>query len=60
MDHTLPKRKIESVIVFGASAHKGNKHFDDQVPLFLRQKTKRMTLDKQEIYKNAERIYHPK
>ncbi len=50
---------IESVNMYGASAHPGNKHFDDQVPLYLQQKTKRMTLNKEEVYKNAERIYHP-
>ena len=25
----------------------------------IQQKTKKMTLDKSEVYKNAERIYHP-
>jgi acyl-homoserine-lactone acylase len=50
---------IESVNMYGASAKPGNKHFDDQVPLYLQQKTKKMTLDKAEVYKNAERIYHP-
>jgi acyl-homoserine-lactone acylase len=50
---------IESVNMYGASSKQGNKHFDDQVPLYLLQKTKKMTLDKAEVYKNAERIYHP-
>ncbi|MEP6674379.1 MAG: penicillin acylase family protein [Ferruginibacter sp.] len=50
---------IESVNTYGASSHPGNKHFDDQVPLFLQQKTKTMTLDKATVYKKAERIYHP-
>jgi acyl-homoserine-lactone acylase len=50
---------IETVNMYGASAKPGNKHFDDQVPLYLQQKTKHMTLDKAEVYKNAERIYHP-
>ncbi len=50
---------IETVNMYGASAQPGSKHFDDQVPLYLQQKTKRMTLDKAEVYKNAERIYHP-
>ena len=50
---------IESVNTFGASSRAGNKHFDDQVPLFLAQKTKPMTLDKAEVYKHAERVYHP-
>jgi acyl-homoserine-lactone acylase len=50
---------IESVNMYGASAHPESKHFDDQVPLYLKQQTKRMTLDKKEVYKKAERVYHP-
>lgn len=50
---------IESVNMYGASAHAGNKHFDDQVDMYLRQQTKKMTLDKAEVYKTAEKIYHP-
>jgi len=51
--------KIETINMYGASSHSESKHFDDQVEMYLQQKTKRMTLDKQEIYKNAERIYNP-
>jgi len=51
--------KIESINMYGASAKPGNKHFDDQVEMYLHQKTKPMTLDKATVYKNAERIYHP-
>ncbi len=51
--------EIESVNMYGASSHPDNKHFDDQVELYLQQKTKKMTLDKAAVYKNAERIYHP-
>lgn len=50
---------IETVNMYGASARAGNKHFDDQVNMYLQQQTKKMTLDKTEVYKNAERIYHP-
>ncbi len=50
---------IESVNIYGASAKSGNKHFDDQVPLYLKQQTKKMSLDKATVYKNAESIYHP-
>lgn len=50
---------IESVNMYGASAHPGNKHFDDQVELYLQQKTKKMTLDKKEVYQRAEKVYHP-
>lgn len=50
---------LETINMYGASARKGDKHFDDQVEMYLKQQTKKMTLDKKEIYKNAERIYHP-
>ena len=50
---------IESVNMYGASAHAGNRHFDDQVDMYLHQQTKKMTLDKAEVYKKAEKIYHP-
>ena len=50
---------IETMNMYGASAKPGHKHFDDQVEMYLQQKTKKMTLDKATVYKNAERIYHP-
>jgi acyl-homoserine-lactone acylase len=55
--NSLPQ--IETVNMYGASAQSGNKHFEDQVELYLNQKTKRMSLDKAEVYRTAERIYHP-
>jgi acyl-homoserine-lactone acylase len=51
--------KIETINTYGASAKPGNKHFDDQVEMYLKQQTKSMTLDKKEIYLKAEKIYHP-
>jgi acyl-homoserine-lactone acylase len=51
--------QIESVNMYGASAKPGNKHFDDQVEMYLNQTTKKMTLDKTEVYKTAERVSHP-
>lgn len=50
---------IETVNMYGASAQPGNKHFNDQIPLYLNQQTKPMTLDKKKVYEKAERIYHP-
>ncbi len=52
--------KIETINMYGASAKFGNKHYDDQVEMYLKQKTKTMTLDKATVYKNAETVYHPK
>jgi acyl-homoserine-lactone acylase len=34
-------------------------HFKDQMQMFIDQKTKKMTLDKAEVLRTAERIYHP-
>jgi acyl-homoserine-lactone acylase len=50
---------IETVNTYGTSSHPGSKHFNDQVNLYLNQQTKKMTLDKKEVYQLAERIYHP-
>ena len=50
---------IESVNTFGASNKPGSPHYKDQMSMFLNHKTKPMTLDKQEVLKNAERVYHP-
>ncbi len=51
---------IETIHSYGASKKEGNKHFSDQMEMFVAQKLKPMTLDKATVYKNAERIYHPK
>ena len=51
---------IETVNTFGASSDPNSKHFADQRALYQSQKTKRMTLDKAEILKNAQKIYQPK
>ena len=58
----FPKERlplIESINMYGASSKPGSKHFDDQVEMYLKQQTKKMTLDKSTVYKNAERVYHP-
>jgi acyl-homoserine-lactone acylase len=55
--NSLPK--IETVNMYGASTNPNSKHFNDQVEMYLKQQTKTISLDKAEVYKNAERIYHP-
>ncbi len=50
---------IETLNTFGASSNPGDPHFADQRPLYTDQKTKKMTLDKAEVIKNAEKVYHP-
>jgi acyl-homoserine-lactone acylase len=57
-DGSLPK--IESVNTFGASMHPGSPHYKDQMTMFQNQQTKHMTLDKAEVLRTAEKIYHPK
>lgn len=51
---------IESVINYGASNRPGSPHYDDQMELFVNQKIKKMTLDKQQVLKDAVRVYAPK
>ena len=50
---------IESVNTFGASMHPDSPHYKDQMSLFQKQQTKHMTLDKEEILRTAEKVYHP-
>jgi acyl-homoserine-lactone acylase len=50
---------IETINTFGASYNKGDKHYNDQRAMYQAQQLKKMTLDKSEVLKNAERIYHP-
>jgi acyl-homoserine-lactone acylase len=56
-DGSLPI--IESVNTFGASMHPDSRHFKDQMTMFQNQQTKKMTLDKKEVLKTAEKVYHP-
>lgn len=56
-DGGLPS--IESVNTFGASMHPDSPHFKDQMTMFQSHQLKRMTLDKKEVLRNAEKIYHP-
>ncbi len=51
--------QIESINSYGASSRPDSQHYADQMELFIQQKTKPMTLNKQQIYETAERIYHP-
>jgi acyl-homoserine-lactone acylase len=51
---------IESLHPYGASNREWSKHYNDQMELYVNQQTKKMTLDKEEIYAHAEKIYHPK
>ena len=52
--------EIETVNAFGASAKPGSPHYTDQMEMFVQQKLKPMTLDRETIFQKAARIYHPK
>lgn len=51
--------EIETINCYGASNKPGSPHYDDQMELFLQQKTKKMTLDREQVYREAKAIYHP-
>jgi len=50
---------IESINAFGSSIIEGSPHNTDQMVPFAQHKLKKMSLDKEEVYRNAKRIYHP-
>jgi len=51
--------EIETVNCYGASNNPDSEHYADQMKLFVEKKTKPMTLDKEKVYREAKRIYHP-
>ena len=53
------KTEIESVISYGSSDHENSIHYSDQMEMYSKFETKKMTFDKNVIYKNAKKIYHP-
>ena len=50
---------LESIISYGNSDNPNSDHYTDQMELYSRFKTKKMTFDKQEIYDKAKSIYNP-
>ncbi|MCI5059412.1 MAG: penicillin acylase family protein, partial [Flavobacteriales bacterium] len=52
--------QIETVNSYGSSANPDSPHYTDQMELFVNQQYKKMTLDRKEIERNAERRYSPK
>ena len=52
--------EIESVISYGSSDHIDSEHYNDQMEMYAKFQTKKMSFDKNEVYKNAKKIYHPK
>ena len=52
--------EYESVSPYGSSDNPDSVHYSDQMELLAGFKTKKMTFDRREIYKNSKKIYHPK
>ena len=50
---------LESIISYGNSDNPNSDHYTDQMELYSKFKTKKMTFDKQEIYDKAKSIYNP-
>ncbi|WP_462250116.1 penicillin acylase family protein [Ekhidna sp.] len=51
---------VETINVYGASNRSNSPHYNDQMDLFVERELKKMTLDIEEVRKNAKRVYHPK
>ncbi len=50
---------IETLNVYGASAHANSIHYTDQMEMYTNQQTKPMTLNKEAVYKSAIKKYNP-
>lgn len=51
--------EVESVVPYGASDNPDSPHYTDQMEMFAKGQLKHMTLDKEELYRDAEKVYHP-
>lgn len=52
--------ELESVNTYGTSGRPDSPHYTDQMRLFAMQKTKPMTLNKEEVLRKAQKIYSPR
>ncbi|MCB9292649.1 MAG: penicillin acylase family protein [Lewinellaceae bacterium] len=51
--------EIESVVPYGTSAKPGSPHYTSQMELFVNQQLKAMTLDREQVLREAVRVYAP-
>ncbi|MFN8355273.1 MAG: penicillin acylase family protein [Spirosomataceae bacterium] len=51
--------EIETIKAYGASSKPDSPHYNDQMELYLQQKTKKMTFDRDWLFKHAKRVYPP-
>ncbi|PHR17165.1 MAG: peptidase S45 [Fluviicola sp.] len=52
--------EIETVLPFGESNHPESPHYQDQMEMYVNHTRKKMTLDKETIYREAVKVYHPR
>ena len=52
--------EMESIISYGNSDNSNSDHYSDQMELYSKFKTKKMTFNRDDIYRNAKSIYNPK
>ena len=50
---------IESLMAGGNSDRPDSPHYNDQMEMLAGHKTKKMTLDKEEVLRSAKKVYHP-
>ncbi len=53
------KTNVASVICYGSSNHPDSPHYSDQMEMYRRFDTKPMHFDRENVIKDAKRIYHP-
>lgn len=53
------KTNVESIICYGSSNHADSPHYSDQMEMYRRFDTKPMYFDRENVIKDARRIYHP-
>lgn len=51
--------EIETINCYGASNRKESPHYHDQMALYQKQQTKKMTLHRDQVYLEAKHIYNP-
>ena len=51
--------ELETILPYGESCDPTSDHYTDQMQCFVEHTLKPMSLDKNEVYKNAVKIYHP-
>ena len=52
--------EIESIISYGSSDHEDSPHYNDQMDLYSKFQTKKMSFDKNEVLIGAKSVYNPK